>query len=286
MKTFVFLAALLIVVPALFAQDSGAPDSLKLVVLSGTPQDGLLTQPFVVACSVFSDADNMGSMSMGWTWDYPDLQMDSAKAFGDFLLMDVASFYLDDQITITNDSQAALCCGIDFSASGIVPTSNWRHFATYYMTLSNWSASDAINIDSVQLLPQYSCSEYFIVATSGNTIYPIWKGPLNISTSGVDESDLNNIPNSFELEQNYPNPFNPTTNIKYGLPTKSHLTLKIYNLLGQEINTLVDQVVPAGTHETEWNGRDKTGAEVASGIYFYKLVAGDFIETKKMMLVK
>ncbi|HEX2896787.1 MAG TPA: T9SS type A sorting domain-containing protein [candidate division Zixibacteria bacterium] len=286
LKSLVFLAALLMVVPAVLAQDGGAPDSMKLVVLSGTPQVGLPTQPFVVACSVFADANALGSISMGWKWDYPELVMDSAKAVGDFLVMDIASFYLNDNRALTNDSQVALCSGVDFG-SGFPTNASWRQVAVYYMTLSNWSASRAaINIDSIQILPDYAATEYFFVGVASEIIYPIWGGPINISTLGVDESDLNNIPSTFELEQNYPNPFNPTTNIKYGLPAKSHMTLKIYNLLGQEINTLVDQIVPAGTHETEWNGRDKTGAEVASGIYFYKLVAGDFVQTKKMMLVK
>lgn len=286
LKSFVFLAALLMVAPAVFAQDGGLPDGIKLAVLSGTPQVGLPTQPFIVACSVFVDANPLGSITMAWTWDYPELVLDSAKGVGDFLVMDISSFYLNDNIALTNDSQVALCSGVDFG-SGFPVNASWRQIAVYYMTLSNWSASrGTINIDTIQILPDYAATEYLFVGVASESIYPVWGGPIQISTSGVDESDLNNIPSSFELGQNYPNPFNPTTKIKYGLPTKSHMTLKVYNLLGQEITTLVDQEVPAGTHETEWDGRDRTGAKVASGIYFYKIVAGDFIETKKMMLVK
>jgi hypothetical protein len=285
LKSLVFLAVLLITVPAAYSQDQGAPDSVKLVVTSLPPVIGLPLQPFTVACSVFVDADNLASMTFGWKWDDPNLQMDSARAFGDFAAMNLIFFYLDDQIATTNDSQIAVLNGVSFG-SGYPPAPAWRLCATYYMTLANWTtARGSINIDSVTH-PSYTQTEYIFAPVSTTDYKPIWGGPINISTSGVDESDLSNIPATFELQQNYPNPFNPTTKIKYGLPTKSHMTLKVYNLLGQEINTLVDQVVPAGTHETQWDGKDKTGVEVATGIYFYKLVAGDFVETKKMMLVK
>ena len=96
-------------------------------------------------------------------------------------------------------------------------------------------------------------------------------------------------PKSFALEQNHPNPFNPSTLIRYQLPAESYVTLKVYDLLGQEITTLVDEVRDAGYWETSW---DASG--VGSGIYFYKLIArqkdggqdGSFVETKRMMLVK
>ncbi len=127
--------------------------------------------------------------------------------------------------------------------------------------------------------------------TGGGSSIPIWGGPFcftifdDIST-GISESDTDLLPTKFELEQNFPNPFNPTTSIKFALPTKSYVSVNVYNLLGQEIAILVDQELPAGTYTAEWDGRDKNNTEVASGIYFYKLVAGDFIDTKKMMLVK
>ncbi len=285
LKSVVFLAVLILAVPAVFSQDTGAPDSIKLVVTSGTPQNDQLTQLFKVACSVFVDANTLGSITMGWKWSSPNLKMDSAKAYGDFLAqMNLISYFLDDNLATTNDSLIALSDGLTFG-SGFPAAAGWRHAITYFMTLSNWTSASSLNIDTIQH-PSYSSTEYLFVTTSLNSYKPIWKGPVNVVASGVNESDLDNIPATFELEQNYPNPFNPTTTIKYGLPTKSQVTLKVYNLLGQEINTLVDQVVPAGTHETEWDGKDKTGAEVATGIYFYKLVAGHFIDTKKMMLIK
>jgi hypothetical protein len=89
------------------------------------------------------------------------------------------------------------------------------------------------------------------------------------------------IPDAYRLEQNYPNPFNPTTTFTYGLPHSEFVTLKIYNVLGQEVATLVNTQLSAGTYTSTWNA---TG--YASGMYLYRLQAGRFVETKKLMLLK
>ena len=86
----------------------------------------------------------------------------------------------------------------------------------------------------------------------------------------------------FRLDQNYPNPFNPSTTINFSVPTENNLvTLKIYNSLGQEVGTLINQVIPAGNHEVQFDA-----ASLTSGVYFYTLTAGNFVESKKMMLMK
>jgi hypothetical protein len=97
-------------------------------------------------------------------------------------------------------------------------------------------------------------------------------------TSVEDET---NLVNDFTLEQNYPNPFNPSTKISWQSQIGSHQTLKIYDVLGNEVITLVDEYKPAGSYEVEFDASGLT-----SGIYFYKLIAGTFLETKKMMLLK
>lgn len=89
------------------------------------------------------------------------------------------------------------------------------------------------------------------------------------------------------LAQNHPNPFNPVTAIEFSLRTPEHVTLSVYNVKGQLIRTLVDEPRKAGFHkDVKWNGSNAAGAQVASGIYFYRLMAGDFVETKKMVLLK
>jgi hypothetical protein len=95
------------------------------------------------------------------------------------------------------------------------------------------------------------------------------------------EEQIISHPNYFALDQNYPNPFNPSTTISYSVPETEFVTLKVYDVLGNEIASLVNEEKPAGKYEVDFNG-----AELSSGIYFYRLQAGSFIETKKMVLMK
>jgi hypothetical protein len=100
------------------------------------------------------------------------------------------------------------------------------------------------------------------------------------------QDDEVSLPATFSLEQNFPNPFNPNTEIRYTVARSSRVTIEVYNLLGQQIVTLLDQQMPAGTHAVRWNGKDDRGKSVASGVYLYRLRAGDFSSVKKMLLLK
>ena len=98
---------------------------------------------------------------------------------------------------------------------------------------------------------------------------------------------LQEIPTDFELSQNFPNPFNPVTSIRYGLPRDESVTLKIFNILGEEVATLLnDEPQAAGYHVAIWDGRDRQGRQVASGVYVYQIIVGDLRETWKMALVR
>jgi len=105
------------------------------------------------------------------------------------------------------------------------------------------------------------------------------------TVTGVDEPIVNSV-DGFALQQNYPNPFNPSTMISYQLASESEVELTIYNMLGQEIRKLIAQHQPAGTHQIQWNGRDEAGHQVGSGVYIYKLIAGEFVQSRKMLLLK
>lgn len=95
------------------------------------------------------------------------------------------------------------------------------------------------------------------------------------------------IPTDFELSQNFPNPFNPTTAIRFGLPNAENVTIRIFDILGREVTTLVNgEQKEAGYHVVNWNGRDKNERPVASGLYIYQIRAGKFDQTRKMLLVK
>ncbi|HSW54362.1 MAG TPA: PQQ-binding-like beta-propeller repeat protein [Ignavibacteriaceae bacterium] len=169
------------------------------------------------------------------------------------------------------------------------------------------------NPDLFQLRPSASANGVIYATTGESNIYAynldlqeLWTDAIsNVNTSGV-AIGLNGLiavagsnkikvytagnpvsveeelkPDGFELSQNYPNPFNPSTTIKYSIPTSEFVTLKIYDVLGNEVGTLVNEEKPAGSFEVEFEA-----AELSSGIYFYTLQSGSFIQTKKLVLIK
>ncbi|MCX6832370.1 MAG: SBBP repeat-containing protein, partial [candidate division Zixibacteria bacterium] len=101
-----------------------------------------------------------------------------------------------------------------------------------------------------------------------------------------DEMTPVSLPEKPALDQNYPNPFNPSTEIGFDLPKPSFVSLDIYDVLGRKVSTLINEHLTAGSKRVQWNGRDKMEAEVASGVYFYRLRIGDHAEVKKMVLLK
>ncbi len=94
------------------------------------------------------------------------------------------------------------------------------------------------------------------------------------------------LPTEIALMQNYPNPFNPETNIEFRLPSATNVTLEVYNLLGQKVKTLVSDYREAGYHTVRWNGTNDSGDLVPSGVYFYRMTAGDFVKTNKMIMLR
>ena len=139
--------------------------------------------------------------------------------------------------------------------------------------------------------------EFVLQFTSGDgpgpfpytcTIHPsemidtIW---VSVPTDINDELPQE-LPNSYSISQNYPNPFNLSTTIRYTLPTRSRVNISIYNVMGRKVNTIVDGTKSAGSYTAYWDGTDKAGKVVSSGVYFYRLHAEDFVESKRMMLIK
>ena len=106
----------------------------------------------------------------------------------------------------------------------------------------------------------------------------------NDGVTGIE--DKFNIPSNLTLNQNYPNPFNPSTTISYALPKLSSVTIKIYNMLGEEIAILVNNIKPAGEHSVIWDGKDHSGQQIPSGLYVYKINAGSTSSSKKMIFLK
>jgi hypothetical protein len=94
------------------------------------------------------------------------------------------------------------------------------------------------------------------------------------------------VPATFALHQNFPNPFNPITTLRYDLPSDALVTLSIYDMLGREITQLVNTTQEAGFRSVQWDARDNMGRPVSAGVYLYQIQAGEFIQTKKMVLLK
>jgi len=108
---------------------------------------------------------------------------------------------------------------------------------------------------------------------------------LNFNTGNTPVEDHEKVPFNFRLWQNYPNPFNPITRINFQLPYPCNVRLVIYDILGKKIKTLINEYAGSGSHSVIWDATSDLGIGVSAGIYFYQLRAGDFVETKKMMLL-
>lgn len=125
-------------------------------------------------------------------------------------------------------------------------------------------------------------SNEFIAGSRNGLVIAFSGGTDVISSAGNEEIFVSD----FHLFQNYPNPFNPTTQIRFAIPAPMKAELKIYDMLGSEVATLFNKELTGGYHSIEWNGNNNFGSPVSSGIYIYKLSAGDFVQSKKMILVR
>ena len=152
-----------------------------------------------------------------------------------------------------------------FSANSIAAGPNFTIASTGDVILS---------AETIAIIPQF-----FIV--QGGKLHVI-----SGATPNRVETEVPIIPDDFIVHQNFPNPFNPETEIRFTLPKDSHVVINIYNSLGQQIGILTDTPYTVGFHSVRWNGKDKNGNPVSSGVYFYQIQAGEFSQVKKMSLIR
>ncbi|MFC1724248.1 FlgD immunoglobulin-like domain containing protein [candidate division KSB1 bacterium] len=145
----------------------------------------------------------------------------------------------------------------------------------------DWSKEGASTIGNVnvKMIAAREVDGEVVIATYGTGIY---SRDLKVS---VEENDVF-LPSDFSLKQNYPNPFNPVTTIEYQLKTPSNITLEIFNINGQLIKTLISKKMSAGSYKVIWDGTNESGIKAASGTYIYRIKAGAFVKSKKMVLMK
>ena len=109
---------------------------------------------------------------------------------------------------------------------------------------------------------------------------------LGAAVTAVEETENAGTPDSYSLGQAYPNPFNSETAIEFSLPSEEHVKIEVYNTVGQQVASLVEETLSAGVYKTAWDGLDRAGQKVSSGVYFYRMQAGDFTDTRSMSLLK
>jgi hypothetical protein len=189
-----------------------------------------------------------------------------------------ASFTGFYQFNSVNGDQFTLECAL-FKGTAAIATatsrlgaaSTWTQFSSNFTYFTNDTPDKAI----ITVLVNYTSG------TGVNVGSFFLLDDLDLTGTATSINDGNIIPAKFALEQNYPNPFNPSTKIKYDLADNVFVSLKIYNAIGGEVASLINSVVPAGSHEIVFDA-----AALKSGVYFYTITAGTFVQTRKMILMK
>jgi hypothetical protein len=232
------------------------------------------------------------AVSIGFEWDNASVMMQSAipvTLHPEAQLRNGPFVFEDNDIDVTNTNQRFMFFESTNNATKLatIPSVSARKlWATYTFDIATLSAQvDSISIDTL-LFNNFSHIRF----RKWGQLFgfkPYWEGKFLIWPSvDVKRVDNSPLPKKFTLGQNYPNPFNPTTQIEFDVPKLSQVTITVYNILGQEVLTLVDEEMSAGSYVAEWNGKTNGGTDVSSGVYFYKMKGDNFTETKKMLLVR
>ncbi len=185
--------------------------------------------------------------------------------------------YLDDHLKVLAYSTSRARTAGDGTEGDLV-------HVTYELTEGETLPSTVTFYLSLANLPGTSMDPELLNVVCG---FPDEANPITVSTSALAVDDNESIPDYFALHQNYPNPFNPSTQISFDVPQGAeHIMLNVYNILGQNVSTLVNGVMNPGQYTMEWNATDEVGNPVASGIYFYELRSASFTARKKMLLIR
>jgi hypothetical protein len=194
---------------------------------------------------------------------------------------DLKNTYDNGQDSLWNYGNVIISSSNSSANKNVVPLqyySEWTSF-TIPLTDSVWgqteSGWDSLLADVTEITIQMD-AQWNYYDRSGLDNFSI-----NPFSSDVEPDFIDSHPSKYKLDQNYPNPFNPTTRIRFSIHELSFVKLKVYDIVGNEIETLVNQEKPAGSYEVQFSAVD-----LPSGIYFYQLIAGNFVETKKMILLK
>ena len=241
---------------------------------------------------VYSTVD-LGGFSLGFAMNRRLAYIDTAylsPIFSEF--SHAGAFYANDRVFYDNDTVSYVLFGaVDTMLSHIDARD------TFYLGTCEFSIrEDMLNPWFEEPIPFWFDSAF--IPPGGDFILVSWNGEALLPTvfntdtllvrmgGAVDDMEINRVPSMYELRQNYPNPFNPSTTIEFFVKTQSFVQLDIYNILGHKVRALVNEPLEPGWQTVQWDGLDDIGDRAASGIYFYQLKIGDYMESKKMILVK
>ena len=176
-----------------------------------------------------------------------------------------ADYYLDgEQINCDLSMDCVDLTGIDFGPCDMALGTGWINDNCEYISGCDWVA-DSVDYTAAFFNSMDDCIEACFLASN---------------------DEINQLPQAFNLYNNYPNPFNPVTTLRYDIPENSHVTITIYDMLGRQVKTLINQTQDAGYKSLIWDATNDYGKPVSAGIYLYQIQAGEYISTKKMVLLK
>lgn len=257
---------------------AGFATAAKISVSSTTASPG--EQAIIPVYLSDNDIDIM-ALTVPLKYSSTDLRVDSVSFAGTLLRYNMAAL-----VHIDNSERFVRFTYSPTTSMPIISDEGGL-LARIFFSVDDNASEQAAEIDSVNRLESSGPPEFWtrleIADASGLVLYfpEFAPGTLSVQTPTAVDDSWSGLPTELALRQNYPNPFNPSTIIAYSLPERAHVTLKVFNILGQEVETLVDEVRNAGIHEERWDAADQ-----ATGIYFYRLAYRDKVLTKKMALLK
>jgi len=235
-----------------------------------TTNGGYSWSSLFVNCTDYPASFSFLDDSVGWSANYSGVNCVSKTTDSGENWEEQLNIVLNRPITdifFANHSKGWISLrGYGFSSDSIMYTTDGGE---------NWSSKsigDTLQLNSIHFVDE---NIGWAVGENGTILYTTTGGVVSV------EGETNSIPNKYNLTQNYPNPFNPSTKIKCTIPQTSNVVIKVFDILGNEIETLVNEEKPAGTYEITWYSEG-----LPSGVYFYRLQAGSFVKTKKMILMK
>ena len=232
--------------------------------------------------ATWSDISN-GMPGFGWLGPIAVSDTNIFAGFGGGLFL--STNYGENWTDISNGLPDPWVLGLAVLDTNLFALTNWGGVSLSTDNGASWTLVNEGLIDTLVLAIGVSDTFAFVGGASGS----MWRRPLSemISPSVISVEDVaGSCPSSFNLAQNYPNPFNPVSTIRYDLPKAADVTLVVYDLIGREVTRLVDNHLQSGYHQVQWDGRDRRGLKIASGIYIARLVTPQYSKSIKMLLLK